>query len=186
MYLRSLAALSVFLVGTSLAAEFSLGSVDPRHPEKLNAVILSGEIKSGDYARLLTFIRKDPYGFRARTIVLASPGGDLIEAIRIGRVVRATYQSVFVNPAIGRCASACFLIYVAAVSRNANVPSLGIHRPYFEPYNFAKLSLAQAEAKHKALLREVRAYLEANEVPQYLIEKMFALSSEQISLIDAT
>jgi hypothetical protein len=141
---------------------------------------MSGEIQRGDYERLLSFIRKDPERFRVRTVLLASPGGDLLEAIKIGNIIKASYQSVFVNHSVGRCASACFLIYVAAVSRSATVPSIGIHRPYFEPHYFSKLSISQAEAKHEELMREVRAYLAARDVPQYLIEKMFALSSNEV------
>ena len=141
---------------------------------------MSGEIRRGDYERLLSFIARDPERFRASIVVLASPGGDLLEAIKIGNVIKASYQTVYVNHLVGPCASACFLIYVAAVSRVGTVPSIGIHRPHFEPHYFSKLSVGQAEVKHKELMREVRAYLEARDVPQHLIEKMFSLSSDEV------
>lgn len=176
-------ALVLVLLGslsTGRAAELRYGALDPRDPDSAPAVILSGEIRKGDYEAILRFARKDPHRFHASTIVLASPGGDLIEAIRIGGLIRKTYQSVFVNSAIGTCASACFLIYVAAVDRHALVPALGIHRPYFAPSEFERMPLQAAEQKHRRLMETVRKYLEDQQVPQYLIERMFSLASTEI------
>ncbi|MBI4291292.1 MAG: hypothetical protein HY661_07435 [Betaproteobacteria bacterium] len=171
--------LSAICFNTS-AADFSYGSFDASVDGKSDAVIIRGEIKKGDYERLKSFIRPDPQRFLEKGIALASSGGDIMEAIRIGNLIRSTYQLVFVNPAVGRCASACFLIYVAAVDRNAIVLSLGIHRPYFSSEEFSRLSLADAEKHQIRLIQKVRSYLEENEVPSYLIEKMFSLSSDEI------
>jgi hypothetical protein len=161
------------------AAELRYGSLDPKDSED-NAVLLSGEIRKGDYEALLRFARKNPTIFNAHTLVLASPGGDLIEAMRIGSFVRKTYQSVFVSPDIGKCASACFLIYVAAVNRGAQAKAIGIHRPYFAPSEFERMPLQEAEKKHRRLMEVVRKYLEDQQVPQYLIERMFSLASTEI------
>jgi ATP-dependent protease ClpP protease subunit len=170
----------LLLVAQVHAARFSMGDLDPSAPSANKDVVISGEIIRGDYQRLIAFIRTDPL-LLARTFVLASPGGDLLEAIKIGGLLKAIYRPVVVNPAVGQCASACFFIYVAAVERTGgSYPAIGIHRPYFAPAYFSKLSLAEAEAKHKALLSEARHYLEEREVPQYLIEKMFSLSSDDI------
>ena len=153
---------------TLFAAEFAYGHINPRNPSSGEAVILRGEIRRGDYERLLSFVRKDPDRFQTNAVILASSGGDLLEAIKIADLIKATYQSVFVTFPNGPCASACFLIYVAAVERSATVPAVGIHRPYFGPEYFTGLTLAEAEARHKSLFKEIRSYLEAREVPQYL------------------
>jgi hypothetical protein len=166
------------------AAEFSYGSMDNSSIEKSNAVVIQGEIQEGDFDRLKQFIRKDFRRFHARMIVLASPGGDLLEAIRIGNLIRSTYQPVFVNSKIGRCASACFLIYVAAVERSAVPSAVGIHRPYFFSTESARLSLSDAEKRQRSLDEQVRKYLEDHEVPRYLIERMFSLSSKEIYWLD--
>jgi hypothetical protein len=161
---------------SSLAATFSyepiLGNGDD--------IAMRGEIQRGDYQRLLTFIRADPQRFKGRTIVLASAGGDLLEAIKIGTLFKSTYKSVFVNQDIGVCASACFFVYVASVNRIALPSSLGIHRPYFAPAYFGHLSVAESEKQYGALLGRVRSYLQDREVPQYLIEKMFSLASSEV------
>jgi hypothetical protein len=168
------------VVSSAHAVDLTYGSLDPNNRQSDNAVILTGEIRKGDYDAIRRFARKDPDRFHSRTVVLASQGGDLIEAIRIGTFLRKTYMTVFVNPDIGRCASACFLIYVAAVERSSVVPGLGIHRPYFAPSEFQRKPLPEAEKKNRQLMRAVRNYLDDQEVPHYLIEKMFSLASTEI------
>ena len=167
-------------ISAGRAAELRYTTFDPNDANSGPAVILSGEIRKGDYQAILRFARKDPIRFNGSVMILASPGGDLLEAIRIGGFIKKTYQNVFVNSHIGKCASACFLIYVAAVDRSAIVPGLGIHRPYFAPSEFEKMPLREAEQKHRRLMDAVRKYLEDQQVPQYLIERMFSLASTEI------
>ena len=179
MFTRCIAAVGIALSSASNGADFSFRPASPRGLS-FPSVVMSGEIQRGDYERLQSFIRKDFDRFRSSVLVLTSPGGDLFEAIKIGNIVKASYSHVSVYESVGVCASACFLIYVASVSRGATLPSIGIHRPYFDPHYFSKLSIAQAEVRHKELTRKIREYLEEREVPQYLIEKMFSLSSDEV------
>lgn len=170
------------LSGETTAAEFSYGSADESSVDY--AVVITGEITPGDYERLLDFIEQDPVRFRASPILLASPGGDLVEAMKIARLIKSTYQFVFVNGAKGSCASACFFIYVSAIERGATNRALGIHRPYFAPENFARKRLAEAEEMQQRLLKEARTFLEDREVPQYLIEEMFSRASDEVYWLD--
>src|SRR5262245_38176929 len=48
-------------------------------------VVIEGRIESGDCSKLGNFLAKEG----ARRVYLASPGGNLFEAIEIGRLVRA-------------------------------------------------------------------------------------------------
>jgi hypothetical protein len=141
--------------------------------------LLQGEIRPGDYNRLLDFIATDFYGYFGKTLILASPGGDVREAMKIGALVKSSYQTVFVDSKIGECASACFFIYVASHERDATWPSIAIHRPYFAKSYSAGLSIKEWEVKQSALIRQVREYLRAQDVPGYLVEKMFSLSSSE-------
>jgi hypothetical protein len=178
---KILAALLFALVtSSSQAIELAYGSLDPNEPNADNAILLTGVVGKGDLEVLRRFAAKDKQRFHSRTIVLASQGGDLLEAIRIGLFLRKTYMEVFVNTEIGRCASACFFIYVAAVQRDAMVPGLGIHRPYFSPAEFERTPLQDVEQKHRQLMQAVKKYLEDHQVPAYLIEKMFSLASSEI------
>jgi hypothetical protein len=160
--------------------ELAYGSLDPEEPTADNAILLTGEVRKGDYDVLRRFAAKDKERFHSRMVVLASEGGDLLEAIRIGLFFRKTYMEVFVNNKIGRCASACFFIYVAAVQRDSMEPGLGIHRPYFSSSELDRTSLGEAESEHRQLMESVKRYLEEQDVPRYLIEKMLSLASSEI------
>jgi hypothetical protein len=167
-----------------LAADIRLAPLNPATSDGPDAVLIYGRIEKGDYARLQELARQDKL-FPARTFVLASPGGDLEEAMRIGQALRGLFATVFVSLRHGRCASACFLIYVAAVERSAMTPALGIHRPYFESRLYRDLPLAQAESQYAKLLQRVRSYLQNHDVPQYLIERMFNMASTEVSWLSA-
>ena len=164
----------------SVAAEFLWGPSNSSDPNSVEAVIIRGEIRKGDLNHLCKFVKRDITRFHRSLIVLASSGGDLLEAIKIGNLIKSSYQSVFVNHEVGLCSSACFFIYVAAVEHDATSHSLGIHRPYIAPEYYANLSLATAEAKKNTLLKGVQAYLKSQEVPQYLIEIMLSRTSNEV------
>jgi hypothetical protein len=77
------------LVAPASGAEFTPIDFPPAD------LILEGSIESGDYDKLLRLLDEindcRPYSWAscARGIYLASPGGSVIEAMKIGRLVRA-------------------------------------------------------------------------------------------------
>lgn len=144
-------------------------------------MIVKGEIRQGDYERLLAFISESPSRFISDGVVLASPGGDVKEAIAIGTLFRKTYRAVSVYPDYGPCASACFFIFVSAMDRRViGIGKLGIHRPYLDPDQLATLSLADAERAQGEVEQEVRSFLRKREVPEDVMEHMFSLASDEI------
>jgi hypothetical protein len=169
-----------FAAGHAKAIDLAYGSLDPNNPKADNAILLTGEVRKGDLEVLKQFAANDRERFHWRTIVLASQGGDLLEAMRIGQFIRETYMEVFVNPDVGRCASACFFIYVSAIQRDSLDSGLGIHRPYFSAADFDRTPLNEVEHKHRQLMKAVRNYLEDQQVPAQIIEKMFSLASSEI------
>jgi hypothetical protein len=78
----------------SLVAPASGAEIRPTRPEELRFtgfadVILEGKLETGDYDKLLKLIDEDCRDYSCTSgIYLASPGGDLIEAMKIGRLVR--------------------------------------------------------------------------------------------------
>ena len=145
------------------------------------AILLTGEILPGDYERLLALIGNDTDRFwRAVGFTLASPGGDIAEALKIARLVKETYSMVFAGPVTGPCVSACFFIFAAAAFRDATVQSLGIHRPYVHPKRLASMSVGEAQTLQKDVLRRARLYLEDLDVPTNLIDKMFQRASTEV------
>ena len=73
------------------------------------------------------------------------------------------------------CASACFFIWAAGTKRLGNV--VIIHRPYFDPKQYAQLPASQARQAFEELTREAQTYLAGLEVPDALVTRMLAVNS---------
>ncbi len=148
---------------------------------KGEGLLLRGEIVPGDYEYLLEVIRRDQDRFwRSTGFVLASPGGDIQEELKIARLIKGTYSSVYVGKAAGPCVSACFFIFSAAARREAGTRTLGIHRPYIHPRRLVSMSAREAETLQRNALRQARSYLENQDVPTNLIDKMFQRASTEV------
>jgi hypothetical protein len=90
------------------------------------------------------------------TVELNSPGGDVVEAVGIGRVI---YQhSAFTMVRQGQeCVSACVFIYIAgAVRTPQNSAAIGVHKPLLVAWYH--MDSAQAHAKYDGLMEYLRGY----------------------------
>jgi hypothetical protein len=133
-FCRVIAAIAACAVGAAMADAAEIKADRTRE-----GVILEGKIEAGDFDKLRNFYFREG----AINIFLASPGGDLAEAMKIGRLVRelklttavpdklrpasdlsstlqkewiAKYKLTDLN-ANYMCASACFFIFVAGIHR---------------------------------------------------------------------
>ena len=182
------------------AAEIScLSYVDKGSTEKApcEAGIIRGEIVEGDYDKFVTFYSQShPH---LGTMHLQSPGGDVIEAIKIGRLLRKYFITAFapfhdslhsgeLNFSLSGagtscngegcvCASSCALIWFGAPKR---IGAVGLHRPVIASSRFKDLPPGEAEQAYKPALALMTQYLEEMEVPKALIEAMVATSSSNI------
>ena len=167
---RSLAALLLAL---------SFGAAGPSlHAAQIKALSLggggdhflsiSGTIQSGDSERLArTFARVT----RISEIRLESRGGDVVEAILMGEIIKAMRLPTVV-PANATCASACFFLWLNGNQRllSEGRGQLGVHRPALEnPSSSAGSRQAQAN-----LLSAVTGYLEGRRVPRKFIDLMMS------------
>lgn len=157
-----------------------------------NAIVIEGRIEKGDYDKYATILREKR---NSRVLVLYSQGGDLQEALKIGRLVRQLFvhtQTALKDP-YGKirgyakreennlCASSCFYIWVAGVSRGGNV--LGLHRPYVaEGQGIPNIS------EMGALYRELRTlsidYLKEMDFDQNYAEIMFSTPSTDVHWVN--
>jgi hypothetical protein len=144
-------------------------------------LVISGDIDPGDYARLLGKIHADDARFLSQNkVIVASNGGDVREAIKIGLLLQSLYSQVTVGPQTGPCIGACFLIFAAADQRASDGEHLiGLHRPALVDALSASLSAADAAALEARAMTEVRAFLTANDVPSGLQEEMFRRSAHE-------
>jgi hypothetical protein len=180
----------VLCSGTMGAAEIR---TDPSYGVA-GGVVLEGTIDAGDFEKFKNFILNSG---NAVEIYLASPGGDLIEAMKIGFVVRLLKLSTVVpgktltNQALESaatehnlknakmdymCTSACFFIFVAGVHRthdDRGPALLGIHKPSLTAETLKKLSPDQAVAAAEKIRTTVENYLKAMGVPEKYARNMY-------------
>ena len=174
-------------------------SVSDEYVGPVGPLVLSGEITTGDYAALLSKILGDENRFLAQNkIILASDGGDVAEALKIAQLVKSLHSRLSVGPLTGRCVSACFYIYAAAAEREVDGEKLlGINRPFIadtetaaatEPAaatEAAAAAQAAVAAVESMALRQVRAFLQDNAVPSYLVDEMFRHASDDAYWLSA-
>jgi hypothetical protein len=158
----------------------------------------SGKIVRGDYDRLHEFLRRE--GKNVLEIVLQkSPGGDVDESIKIGRLIRRlklqTKIAVSVPPVDpflegstitddnATCASACVLVWMAGIMRQGNW-RLVVHRPYFDPTYFAGLSADEADQRYRELEQQAYDYLREMDAPESLIRAMREVPSTDGKILD--
>lgn len=173
------------------AMDFGFGFHDRKSLEKKDpsapVIWMTGEIREGDYARFHAFVSNnfDRIISVQAMVSLSSNGGNVVEALKMAALIRAMYATVFISHG-ERCASSCFYLYVAGVDRSAaDSGSIGVHRAYFNSSYFAGLSPADAEKRQAELTKAVSDYLEKAYVPRSIIEKMNAMSSNDILWLDS-
>ena len=119
------------------------------------AVLLNGSIADGDAVRFADWLQGEPN--LPTSIALNSPGGDVDDALQIGRLIRARDLPVVIAPG-AVCFSAC--PYILAGGRERQVSRegfVGVHQHYFgeNTYLPAFLLVSDIEAGQG----EVMAYL---------------------------
>jgi hypothetical protein len=161
---------------------------------------IEGKLEIGDFEKIKTFLQSN----RPIELYLASPGGNLGEAMKIGLMVRSLNLSTIVpsKPLTNQarqvilsqrgvtnsnqdymCASACFFIFVAGVHRRADdvgAPLLGIHHPFVPGNDLAALKKNSAIDAEGNLENIVSKYLKAMDVPGKYFENMFATPKGKI------
>ncbi len=138
---------------------------------------MEGKIEKGDYENIIKKIHnKGSFPF---LVFISSPGGDVIEAMRIGRFLRETLSNMY---AVNECASACVLIWLAGVERDAS-GLFGLHRPVYSKDYFAGLSSSEASDKYRELDKYVRAYLIEMNTPTSVIDRMMVTKSSDVDFM---
>ncbi|MDB4306149.1 hypothetical protein N9980_01125 [bacterium] len=151
-------------------------------------ITLEGEIRKGDAERLVIALKKIEGKLLDDEMVtlylrLNSPGGDVIEAMKMVKILRRIRLGhAMVN---GECNSACF--YLLATAKNKywdDDDTVGIHRPYLLPEYLVGLSPKEAEALHKKVTAQITQMLTDLNVPMDLIEDMMATASKYLLPIE--
>lgn len=194
-----LATLAAFNLGITAAnaAEITL------HPSANlpSSAILEGPIDKGDYDKVLRFMFQYP----VVDVILASPGGDTAEAMRIGKVFRALKvvtslpgagllsRDVFpLEPTLLQdpkddfmCRRACFFALVGGIYRSETLlgPRLGFDRPYLTVKDLRELGSDNAIPEAEQTRTVIGNYLRKMGVPARYAEEMFSLPAGEIRLV---
>jgi len=145
---------------------------------------IEGKIEYGDYRKLQNLINQNPelFAIAGAHIALDSNGGDFVEALKIGALIKSMPTWIMVQ---NKCASSCFFLYVAGAFRHTGLAGqLGVHRPFFDARYFRKLNTRQAEIQQKKLFHEASKYLEDSSVPNSLQEVVFNTPSTYVKWLN--
>lgn len=136
------------------------------------AVHVVGSIGSGATARLRDVLAKNPL---AKTVILSSPGGLVIEGMAMGEVIRKNAMNTHVE---AFCASACTFAFIAGADRSLAPQALvGFHRASKGgPANLNKPN-DEGETLANDVTRQV--YQSANIAPE-IIDRALTTSSDDM------
>ena len=170
-------------------------------------LVLEGKISAGDYDKFRAFLAvKSNFDKIIGGVFLASPGGNVAEAMRIGRLIRELKLSTeapsgppagipkfgeslirennLVDPKNYLCASACFFVYVSGVFRTLNwVGRLGVHEPIVQG-NIGRPLNGDEVSKSNWFVREtVKNYLKDMSVPDKYADLVFSVPPNKMRWI---
>jgi hypothetical protein len=122
-------------------------------------------IRKGDFEQFMAAVDRVGRATATRingvpfiTVELNSPGGDVVEAVEIGRAIAARFMMTTVR-ASAECVSACvFILMAGAVHTPADGAAIGVHRPLL--VSWRNMSAQSAHEKYDALMTYLRAYFQ--------------------------
>lgn len=148
------------------------------YPGPVPVILISGNIKKGDFVAVQSLAKPNTRLF----VQLNSQGGEVDEAIRIGRLIREKEATVFVQEK-NTCVSACVFILAGGVQRSV-AGKVGIHRPYLE------IDMAKTDAEQKynyaKIEADIKSYLKEVNIPSSLYDQMLRISPDRVRYLNAT
>lgn len=187
-----LGSLLVFFAAVTcgFAMEFSVSEHDMGPMGNSYSIEAVGEIVDGDADELASLIKG--LSFRERRdlhILFDSPGGNLYEGLRIGKLLRALRHTDHVvttnvgrSSGAGSCSSACVLAYVGGHYRFLRDGSLlGVHR--FSVSSDMNLTAAQALADAQIVAADIIDFLGAMGVDVGLFRLMSDVPAREIAFL---
>jgi hypothetical protein len=177
----------ILAVGVALLPLGSEAAVIQELSDELHGTYIDvdGSIAKGDSDAILHASKALLRRGHPLWIRINSRGGNLAEAMRIGRFVRKTLAAVVVDGSA--CYSACALILIGAADRHLTQagtgPVVGIHRPYIADAVYGALTPEQARVTYARLEKDVKDYLTEMGAPGRFVDEMFRTPSTRMRLI---
>jgi hypothetical protein len=172
---------------TAVAASISYETRINNPTCSANFLTISGEVVPGDALRLKKLLNEINTNYSDEdckngllVISLSSNGGDVLESLKIGRVIRSFNLHTIV-PNGSDCNSSCVFLLAGGVKRTP-VGRVGIHRPYFLNLD-NNLTASQIQTKRNELNKKIREYLDEVDVSHSLLEKMLSVPPESLKFL---
>ena len=185
-------------VGSALGADFVW--TPKSGTSGLGSLYLIGQITPGDYGRFVAAIKGR--GAAPFVLYVRSQGGNVYEAMKVGRLVRQLSLTVdgplsspeninqasclYDEKTLGRqvpciCASACTLIFFGGVFRVGL--EIYVHSIAYEKNMLGALTSMEAAEKYRQAMTEVRAYLTEMDVPDKYYYMMTETGSSDLTRV---
>jgi hypothetical protein len=153
----------------------------------LSGIRLSGEIERGDlqtFNNALTQLKRK-YGESqcnsGLTIVYVdSNGGDIDEALSIGKEIRNNNLNVTVTGG-SHCYSSCVFLLAGGVVRSV-FGTVGIHRPYFTSMSKDK-STDEVRTLRESLNLRIKNFFKYVDVPESLLDEMLSYPPDNMKIL---
>jgi hypothetical protein len=141
-------------------------------------ILVRAAIHKGDRAQLEQALGQVALTAKGRingapfvTVELDSPGGDVVEAIGMGRAINQHLAMTLVRPG-HECVSACvFVLMAGAVRTPANGAAIGVHRPMLVTWS-SNIDSRRAHELYNGLMAYLRDYFRALGIADQAYETM--------------
>ena len=168
---------------------------------------LAGEIKPNDadkfiemFNRLRSKFNNKECPFGTPWVMIDSTGGDVVEAIKLGRFIKQNALTTEMSPfrlvvknkmfdfaddmKNGQCFSACVFVLAGGVVRrvDASTNQVGIHRPYFSQIE-GDLSPSAIKSSRERLNKLIKDYFEEVDINPSLLDDMLSIPPEKIRIL---
>lgn len=144
-------------------------------------VTVAGKIVEGDAGKTEWLIERGQRDFS-----LQSPGGDLLEGITIGRLLRSAHARANARDArcggSGQpvcCASACAIAYLGATQWTIG-DRLGLHRPTLA--DMGRLDYSEARSRLDRATAWLGSYLREMEADEDVLKRMMSASPDRLAI----
>jgi hypothetical protein len=172
--------------GRALSAEIkcqsSWGGAPPNN--RCYEARLTGEIVIGDAERMGAFLKRER---QLSQLKLVSSGGNLLEAIKIARMVRDSLLETTTelydpkHPSESACDGACAIVALGGVSRRLG--NIGLHRPYSQ--GATDISFEQVVGDYEIVIKELESFFTEMSLPRSLLDRMLTVGPEAIDRISS-
>ena len=126
--LKATACAVAMLIGCASARAADIWSTPNACGDGCTAIFLTGEIKANDWKTFAGIVKNEH--ITKATVMMASPGGEMTSALRMGLLIRANGFATVVSEKMA-CASGCALMWLAGTPRMATTESrIGFHAPF--------------------------------------------------------